>query len=362
LYDKLGALKNNYNSQINNSVSQVNNFWPDYEQISFKQLFEDTLLNKQFKDYITAKDFKLNADISDLSLLKNRGKISELLTGTVSLSCIFCEKVNVQNESSKDINKRQQNISQTIASLNEINRALTMIRLKPLPTSINVDTVITRNINLINLLLQSSTDLKDISKARTAIEKKALDTTFVHGKRFLTANIFTGNTYLNFETRNKAMITPDFGFATSALSKQGKNLEYGIIPYIGFHINFMAVDKDIEFKSYKKDWKQRVSFMAGWSMVSLKNSDSTYRNFFEKSSLLTGFGYRLSNAFRITAGTQWLFKSSFDSNNKEKRKMLGVPYIGLSIDFNVKQYLNGFLDILSGISKTKSSTGNSKTN
>jgi hypothetical protein len=371
-YTQLTALKRNYQSSISSSVTQANTYWPNYEQILFKQLFEDTLLTKQFKDYITAKELKLNSDISDLTMLRNRGRLADLITGAVSLSCIFCERVNIQSETAKDISKRQSNISQTINSLNEINRALTLIRLKPLPNTINIDTVIARNIALINILLQSSADIKEILLSRKSIENTILENTYLNirnnsgeiisNKRFLTASVFTGNTYLNFETRNKVMITPDFGFATSAFSKEGKNLEYGIIPYLGFHINFMAVDKDIEFPSYKKHWKQRLSFMVGWSMVSLKNRDSSYRNFFEKSSLLSGFGFRLSNSFRITTGTQWLFKYSFDSNNNEIRKLRALPYVGLSIDFNVKQYLNGFIDILSGISKTKSTVNNPKTN
>lgn len=360
-YDKLSALKKTYQDNITNGVNKITTFWPNYEQVSFKQFFEDTLLTKQFRDYITSKEMKLNADISDLLILKNRGKLSELLTGAVSIGCIFCEKANINSEATKDITKRQANISQSINSLNELNRALTMVKLKPLPATILPDTVIARNMGLIELLIQSAGEIKEIGTARKEVDKASIDSTFMKGRRFLSASVFTGNTYLNFETRNKSMVTPDFGFATSAFSKEGKNLEYGLIPYLGFHINFMAVDKDIEFPSYKKDWKQRVSFMVGWSMVSLKNQDSTYRNFFDKSSLLTGFGFRLSNAFRITTGTQWVFKYSLDGNNNESRKLRAMPFVGISIDFNVKQYLNGFVDLLSGISKTKSPSNNSKT-
>lgn len=115
----------------------------------------------------------------------------------------------------------------------------------------------------------------------------------------------------------------------------------------------MTVDKDLSFSSYKKNWKQRFSVMVGWSLVSMKNNDSKYTNFFEKSSLLTGIDFRFNNVIRITTGAQRLFKTK-DSHNNSARILQPFAFIGISFDLNIKQYFNGFTDLPSGIGKTKS--------
>lgn len=100
--------------------------------------------------------------------------------------------------------------------------------------------------------------------------------------------------------------------------------------------------------------------MVGYSLVNI-NQDSSYGSFFEKSSLLLGAGYRINNVLRLTTGVQCLYKLGKDVNKNATKEMIAMPFVGLSFDLNVKQYLNGAVDLFSGISKTKAPTIATKT-
>lgn len=320
------------------------------DSITYKQLFRDTLVNKEALSFLTGRDMFLNNYNSDLNNTTVNKLFFDLLSGAFSLHAIFADRVNIGSLTAKDYAKRTANIDSSVSILNSLRRSLFLVR--PLSPTSNISAAIADVDKLMSELLSAKRKILAQLKKRREIEALILKTEF-SGRYFTLSAIASGNSYLNFETRNKVLLTPDFGLVTSAITKKGKDLEYGLIPYVGFHINFMAVDKDLSFRSYKKDWKQYLSFMVGWSLVNMNQSDSVYKNFFDKSSLLTGFGYRLGNVARVSAGTQWLFKTGTNSNNQPFRKLNIFPYVGISIDLNVKQYLNGFVDLLQGIGKTK---------
>ena len=72
--------------------------------------------------------------------------------------------------------------------------------------------------------------------------------------------------------------------------------------------------------------------------------------------MFTGVGYRINNVLRFSAGTEWLFKVGRDGNGDPTKKLASIPYIGISLDLDIKAYLNGFVDLLSGIGKTRPDT------
>jgi len=350
-YNAYSAASTSYTGVITANIATMAAAIPNLDSLTFKQLLVDSTINKDALTYLIGKEFSFNNAASDINTVAIQARIANILNGSVSLDCIFCNGVNVNSTLQSGYNKRITNIETTITLLNNIKRTLFLLQPKATATS-NIVTSINNIILWINHLQTSKTGLKGLLKIRKAIETKIIDNIYA-GFRFNYASMASGNSFLNFETRNKVLLTPDFGIVTSAFTKNGKSLDYGIVPYLGFHINFMAVDKDLPFNSYKKNWKQYVSLMVSWSLVDMQQ-DLAYENFFEKSSMLTGFGFRLNNVIRITAGSQWLFKLGTDANNNKTRKLLGVPFVGLSFDLNVKQYLNGFVDLLSGIGKTKS--------
>ena len=144
-----------------------------------------------------------------------------------------------------------------------------------------------------------------------------------------TSEIFT------FETRAKFRITPDFGYVGYGF-QEGFN---GFTPYLGFQIEFRYFDKNIPFKLIpnKTIW-HRLSFNTGITLASLKK-DGQREDFFKDKSLLMGFGFRLSNALRLTGGT--IIFNREDPNPLIDNKQLGVtPFVGLSIDLSLKQLLN----------------------
>ena len=122
------------------------------------------------------------------------------------------------------------------------------------------------------------------------------------GYSFFGLDILSGNSIMSFEARNKLTLGPEFGVVTSVFDKRGKDLEYGIIPYLGFSINFMGINKDVKYSSYTKDWRQRLSFGIGWSLVNL-NKEGERASFFEKGSMLTGFGFRCVHCINYFCNT-----------------------------------------------------------
>lgn len=354
VYQRYQLSKTNFNNGLPARLTTLTTNLPSFDSLTYHQLNLDTSVNKEAVAYLTGKQYTKNDAVSDFSTINQTTQTSQILSGVLGLHCITCEKADASSDAPKDIAKRTTNLDSSIKQLLLLQRALYLLTPKntaPRRPTGNIATSISRINTWVEQLQQSKDSLNLLIKQRKKIENTIMDSIFV-GKMFTYSQILAGNSYLNFETRNKLLLTPDFGIVTPSLFKAGKELEYGIIPYVGFHINLMAVDKDISYGSYKKSPLQYLSLMVGWSLVSM-NKDSAYANFFEKSSFLTGVGYRLNNVIRVTGGLQWLFKLGVDDSKNPTRKLKPVPYVGLSFDLNIKQYLNGFVDLLSGIGKTK---------
>jgi hypothetical protein len=99
--------------------------------------------------------------------------------------------------------------------------------------------------------------------------------------------------------------------------------------------------------------------MLGWSLVSI-DSDSlrgaekdSVSSFFSKGkgTLLTGLGFRLNGAIRVTAGYMWYFNFSRSPTNPliYDRRRFAWPYLGISLDLNLKDLLSGITDIFTGL-------------
>jgi hypothetical protein len=114
------------------------------------------------------------------------------------------------------------------------------------------------------------------------------------------------------------------------------------MPYLGFHINFRPINKNLNFWSYRhNNVGQFLSAFVGWTMVKV-GKDNQRLDFFEKSSLLTGLGIRVGNAVRIVGGKMWYF----NIEGSQKRVFTNMSFIGVSLDFELEKLFNGFKDLV----------------
>jgi len=183
---------------------------------------------------------------------------------------------------------------------------------------------------------------------RLTLEKKTekkIRTAIVNQGYFLEPAIVTGSSNIfDFKTRSKLQITPDFGYVVYGFQKNFTSFT----PYLGFQINFRTLDKNIPWGIYpnKTIW-HRLSFMTGWTLAGVAKQGKR-ENFFSSSSLLTGLGFKLTNAIKLTGGTMWFYGD--DPNPLvDNRKLRMTPYAGISVDLDVKEFLNDFTSLIPNV-------------
>ncbi|GAB3858094.1 hypothetical protein GCM10028822_32840 [Hymenobacter terrigena] len=165
----------------------------------------------------------------------------------------------------------------------------------------------------------------------------------------------------SFESRTKFSITPDFGLVTTRIGKDGGN-PYALMPYLGFQVNLRPLNRDIPFWMYKHKPLHYASIMVGYTQVSIDNGPKkspgadSVANFFNKSTLITGAGFRLGNAVRLTGGLVWYFQ--YNTSNPDvkpivydRRRLQTWPFVGVSVDLSLTTLLNGISEIIPGISR-----------
>lgn len=192
-------------------------------------------------------------------------------------------------------------------------------------------------------LYDALTDLKDCRISSKflydSIENrfKKLSNFLSNNPNFSAINFIDATTVIyDFDTRNGYSFTADFG-----LIYYGENLNNSFSPYLGCHINFRYVDRNIRWKDYpNKTLLHKLSFHIGTTLVSMKRDGRT-DNFFNKSALLTGMGYRLGHIVRVTGGFLWFNKENTDPL-VDNKKIAATPYIGMSFDLSVQTFMQGF--------------------
>ena len=144
---------------------------------------------------------------------------------------------------------------------------------------------------------------------------------------------------LDLKSDTKFRIVPDFGFVLPLTAGRSGILQ-DFTPYFGFNINFRSMDKNIKLRQIRyKSLRHYLSFSAGLTLRSLK-IDNKRDDFFDKSSLLTGIGVRLSNYLRLTGGVVW-FKVP-DPNIATGHTLVKVsPFLGVSIDVDLLELFGG---------------------
>ncbi|SNZ01667.1 hypothetical protein [Flagellimonas pacifica] len=152
--------------------------------------------------------------------------------------------------------------------------------------------------------------------------------------------IVTKTSINSFDERIKLKFTPDIGLINYGFQSDFNEIS----PYLGFHFNLSYLDKDIPFKKLRnKTVWDRLSINLGWALNSIEKSDRR-EGLIDDGSLLVGLGFRIDHTFRLTFGGNVFYKLD-ESPISNQRELAVTPYVGLSVDFEVKELLNGFSSI-----------------
>lgn len=188
-------------------------------------------------------------------------------------------------------------------------------------------------------IIFDNTSLKDSEKKKKMVEKLSNSDFFATG-----TSLSATTEILSYETRIKYRITPDFGYTYYGF----KNNFGGMTPYLGFQLEFRYFNKNLPYWDIpNRSFWHGFSFSTGLTLASLKKAGKR-EDFFKEKSLMLGIGYRLSNLVRITAGTI-LFNKEDPNPLILNRTLAATPFIGLSLDLSLKQFMNDFTSLISTI-------------
>lgn len=325
------------------------------KRIILKKLFDEIEKNKTelIKSINYNSDFKTEEFekllrfllVMDHEKLKNLGFEIEPLNKTISSLILFeasdFEKLLIGESSlSENANGEKLILKSNIQSLGKLITFVNAYNSLS-DDSVGEDFIIALK-NLKKTLESNSKNLNEISKKLdelVANSEYAKDGTVIYSKlpNNTSANF---NTYLfSFSERTKIKFTPDLGLVNYGF-QSGFN---EISPYFGFHYNFTYIDKNIPFRLIDKNVLDYLSISLGWSFNSIEK-EGRREGLIGDGSLMTGLGVRINNTFRLTMGGNWFYK--LDENPiLNDRRLAVTPYLGLSIDFEVKELLNGFSKI-----------------
>ena len=140
----------------------------------------------------------------------------------------------------------------------------------------------------------------------------------------------------SFESSYKLSLVPDFGYVVylseSESTPNGGNL------FIGVNISLSPSNKNVPMQISKLSVFQRLAIHTGVTIGSVKQ-ENVRDNFFGNYSLLLGASYKvLTQGTRVNIGG--MFYNKLDAINGSKTIAI-QPYIGISIDLEIKKWLQG---------------------
>jgi len=162
---------------------------------------------------------------------------------------------------------------------------------------------------------------------------------------------FELSTSSDFKTRAKRYIIPDIGLAYAPEIKE-------IFPYFGVNFYFRPINKEVPLRTikklkncsnqplYKSLFFHRFSAVIGVSIKSIASSGRR-ENLFAYNALLFGFGYRITDALRITSGPL-LFKALNPNRLISGNQIKGTPFISFSLDLDIKEIIDDFIGLIIG--------------
>ncbi|GAB3512953.1 hypothetical protein [Emticicia fontis] len=325
-YDKIDALLTSLDSSI--AISNLHvlfNGNPNLNDFLKIIASANAAIDEKFREKFMLNNETLNM-INELHRL-DIDFYKKTLNGYLSIGCRYCEAI--------DTLKYSERIKMIDKSIDSLSRLETLSR----SLSVNFASQISISINISAYLKELRTSkkiLKEIEKLLTDIKNE-----ISKDPKFNVAELVEGHSFaINFAARSAYSIVPDFGLVNTRLFANGRENDYKFMPYLGFHVNLRPINKDLHFWSYKhKNLFHFLSIFVGWTLVKVESSKRL--DFFENSSLLTGFGFRLGNALRLVGGKMWYF--NVDTNGI--RNFSNMNFAGLSLDFELEKLFNGFKDL-----------------
>lgn len=293
-------------------------------------------------------------------ILKNKNAYKGLLNGNFSVDSLnISESILGSSKDVDDLKKCYNNISKTFDQLGQIQFISLYLNHE---TDGTINTLI-KDIYFIKLKYKAIID-KQAQQKKNLIES-TYTISFVAKKDntsvtqppslfFEKYDYINSSTYsFSFTTRSTFQITPEFGLVYYGLDQinrgpNGANAEFkGVMPYVGFHINFRYVHSDIPFRLRpNKDIIScyRFSAFVGFSLISIKQTNER-ADFLGGTNLLLGMGYRLSNYIRVVAGGL-LFRKDNPNPLITNYSPAFTPYVGFSLDLRLSDLLKGINKII----------------
>ena len=187
------------------------------------------------------------------------------------------------------------------------------------------------------LLVQQRQRLKAIAGVR-----KKINEAIVESRLFIDYDISSVDSYVyNFQSRNELAITPVFGYAYYGFQK-GFN---GFTPYLGFQVNFKALNRDDPFHQiHRKTPGQLLCFTTAWTLTGMQEPGKR-GDLFDKSSLITALGVKLSHVLMFNSGVLWFKKQNANALITSK-SIAATPVISLSVNMEIDKLLNGFTKLI----------------
>ena len=145
---------------------------------------------------------------------------------------------------------------------------------------------------------------------------------------------------INFATAYKNAIVPDFGYVV--FDNFSNNFRGGS-PFVGVNISFSPSNKDVPLQISNLDFWQRTAFHTGIILNSITEGKKR-EDLFSTNSLLIGISYKVFNhAYRINFGG--IVYKKIDTISGDKSFAI-TPYVGVSIDIEIKKWLSEFFPTL----------------
>jgi hypothetical protein len=160
---------------------------------------------------------------------------------------------------------------------------------------------------------------------------------FEYAKFIATKENFTLTTYTDtFETAYKRVLVPDFGYVAFVGDGNNTSLNGGS-PFVGINISLSPVNKNTPLRLSNLSFAQRFSIHTGVILESVKK-ENIRDDFFSGLSLMVGGSYKfLTQSTRINAGG--ILYNKIDAVTGSKSIAI-QPYIGLSIDIEIRKWLS----------------------
>ncbi|KAA9356455.1 hypothetical protein [Larkinella humicola] len=343
LYDAIDAESTNLTTHISTNGA---NFIPSNTEKAKLALLNKAYISVDFREHsklkeqFTQDNNRVLKTVNKL-LSQSRTETDAIMQGLQPFLCSLCKPAK-----STDYGNRLKNIEETFADIQRIYLLAQVLA--------SQETALNDTFTYFESLLASVTTSRGylkimsekISEVQDEIKKNAL---------FSGADVTNGDTFIfSFETRTKLSIVPEVGLVTNRLFKSGRNSNFLLIPYLGASINFSQIDRDVPFKLIRKKtlW-QRLSLVVGYSLVPLKDdyTQAPRDDFFEKSSLLTGLGFRFSNTVKLIGGYTWYYKRP--ASLELPRQLTNLPFIGVSFDMDIKKYIETIFSAVTPLRGTK---------